>query len=251
MNTLIIENEKPAADNLIRQLKKVDKSINVVAVIETVENAVNWFQSNPSPDLILMDIQLDDGLCFEIFESVQVNSPIIFTTAYDEYAVKAFKVYSVDYLLKPITEESLISAIKKLKTFFSPQTANNEKINQIYKQLGAHHKNRFFVKIGEHYKSISTNDIACFYIVERCVFFMTLSGRRYDINYSLEHVENLINPRQFFRINRRMIINRDAIEDVISFSKNRLKIKIANWHENEEIILSRERITDFKNWMDR
>ena len=251
MNVLIIEDEKPAADSLGRLLKKIDESIKVVAVIETVEGAINWFQCNPSPDLILMDIQLDDGLCFEIFESVKINTPIIFTTAYDEYAIKAFKVNSIDYLLKPITKESLVSAIEKLKTLFSSQIFDNEKINRIYKQLGIQHKTRFFVKIGEHCKSISTNEIACFYILERCTFLMTLSGKCYDISYSMEQLEKLLSPGQFFRINRQTIVNIDAITDIISFSTNRLKIKMPHEEKIGELMVSREKATEFKKWLDR
>jgi DNA-binding LytR/AlgR family response regulator len=251
MRVLIIEDEKPAVEKLQRLLKSIDPTILIVGTLESVEHSINWLLKNNTPDLILMDIQLDDGICFEIFESVKISAPIIFTTAYDEYAIKAFKVNSIDYLLKPITEESLASAIEKLKTLFFSQTINNEKINQIYEQLGAQHKTRFFAKIGEHCKSVSTKEIACFYIVERCAFFMTLSGKRYDVNYSLEQLEKLVNPRQFFRINRRMIINIDAIADVISFSTNRLRIKMPNWPENDEIIVSRERVSDFRIWMNR
>jgi two-component system response regulator LytT len=251
MNVLIVENEKPAADGLSRLLKKVDENINIVSVLETVEGTVNWFQSNPFPDLILMDVQLDDGLCFEIFESVKIDTPIIFTTAYDEYAIKAFKVNSIDYLLKPVTEESLASAIDKLRTLFSSQTIDNEKINHLYEQLGAQHKTRFFVKIGEHCKSISTNEIVCFYIVERCTFFMTSSGKCYDVNYSLEQLEKLLDAHQFFRINRHMIINIDAITDIISYSTNRLKIKMANEEKIGELLVSREKVVTFKKWLDR
>ena len=251
MNVLIIENEQPAAENLGRLLKRIDKSINLVAVIETVENTINWFNTNPSPDLVLMDVQLDDGLCFEIFESVKISTPIIFTTAYDEYAIKAFKVNSVDYLLKPVTEASLASAIGKLKTIFLGQAFGNDKLNRIYEQLAEHHKARFFVKIGEHCKSILTNEIACFYIVERCTFLMTVSGKCYDISYSLEELEKLLNPVQFFRINRQTIVSIDAIIDIISFSKNRLKIKLPHEEKIGEILVSREKAAAFKKWLDR
>lgn len=251
MNVLIIENEKPAADGLSRLLKKINKNIEVVAVLETVEETINWFQKNPSPDLILMDIQLDDGICFEIFESVKINTPVIFTTAYDEYAIKAFKVNSVDYLLKPVTKESLTTAIEKLKTLFPGQAISNEKINHIYERIGEHHKARFFVKVGEHYKSISTNEIACFYIKERCAFFITLPGKCYDVNYSLEQLEKLLDPGQFFRINRQAIININAITDIISFSTKSLKIKITNEEKIGELLISREKVSAFKKWLDR
>jgi DNA-binding LytR/AlgR family response regulator len=251
MNVLIIENEKPASENLVRLLKRIDNSINIAAIIETVEETINWFSSNPSPHLILMDIQLDDGLCFEIFESVKINTPVIFTTAYDEYAIKAFRVNSVDYLLKPVTEESLTSAIKKFKTVFPVQTINNEKINSIYESLGIQNKERFFVKIGEHSRSISAGEISCFYILERNTFLMTGNGKCYDLDYSLDELEKLLNPRRFFRINRQTIVNIDAISDIISFSKNRLIIKIPNSDKIGELLVSREKAAAFKKWLDR
>jgi DNA-binding LytR/AlgR family response regulator len=251
MNVLIIENEKPAAKNLNRLLNRIEKNINVVAVIETIEESINWFNTNVAPDLILMDIQLDDGLCFEIFESVKINTPVIFTTAYDEYAIKAFKVNSIDYLLKPVTEELLAGAIEKLKTIYPSQAITNEKLNHIYEHLGSRYKTRFFVKIGEHCKSISANEIASFYILGGCTFCVTLSGKCYDISYSLEELERLLNPLQFFRINRQTLINIDAITDIISFSKNRLKIKMPHEEKTGELLVSREKAAAFKKWLDR
>ena len=251
MRVLIIEDEKPAVEKLRRLLNDIDPTIKIIDALETVEHSINWLLKNDAPDLILMDIQLDDGICFEIFESVKISTPIIFTTAYDEYAIKAFKVNSIDYLLKPITRESLASAIEKMRALFPGQTINNEKINHIYEHLGAQHKTRFFVKIGEHCKSISTDEIGCFYILERCTFFMTSSGKCYDVNYSLEQLEKLLDSHRFFRINRHTIINISAITDIISFSMNRLKIKIANEEKIGELLVSREKAGAFKKWLDR
>jgi len=251
MNVLIIEDEKPAVEKLRRLLNDIDPTITIIDTLETVEHSINWLLENDVPDLILMDIQLGDGVCFEIFESVKIKSPIIFTTAYDDYAIKAFKVNSIDYLLKPIAKESLALAIEKLKSLFPILTFNNEKINRIYEQLGAQHKTRFFVKIGEHCRSISINEIACFYIVERNTFFMTSAGKCYDVDYSLEQLEKLLNPHQFFRINRHTIISINAISDILSFSTNRLQIKLIQENRIGELIVSRERITAFKKWLDR
>ena len=147
MNVLIIENEKPAADKLKRLLQKIDENIAIVGIIETVEGTVNWLQNNPSPDLILIDIQLDDGICFEVFETIQVDTPVIFTTAYNEYALRAFKVNSIDYLLKPIEEIPLRNAINKFKSLHYNNTVRNDLLKRLFKELNIGYKNRFLIKI--------------------------------------------------------------------------------------------------------
>ncbi len=253
MNVLIIENEKPAADKLRRLLKSISPSNIVSGVLETVEHSINWFLKNENPDLVLMDIQLDDGICFEIFESVKISTPIIFTTAYDEYAIRAFKVNSVDYLLKPITKEALEEALNKFKNLFAASTKpiDEQIFNQLQKQLGKGYKSRFFVKIGEHCKSIAVNDIVCFYIIERNTFFTTKSGNRYDTEYSMEQLEIFLDPQQFFRVNRQMIININSITDIVAYSSSRLRVKIAQEEKVGEILISREKVPAFKKWLGR
>ena len=169
MKVLIVEDERPAAQKLIRILKGINSGIEVIDVLRSVEQAVNWFQENPNPELIFMDIQLEDGLCFDIFENCKIDTPVIFTTAYDEYALKAFKVNSVDYLLKPIDLNELKSAIEKFTNIHQSGT-DDSKLQSVIKQLQPQKKERFLIKIGEHYKSIPTSTINCFYINERCTF---------------------------------------------------------------------------------
>jgi DNA-binding LytR/AlgR family response regulator len=249
MKVLIIEDEKPAAQKLIRLLGEINPNIEIIDVLKSVEQSINWFLNNPKPELIFMDIQLEDGVCFEIFENKAIDTAIIFTTAYDEYTLRAFKLNSIDYLLKPIDPEELKNAIKKFHTHY--KKADYENLESIINQLQATKKERFLIKIGEHYKSVQTATINCFYIKERCNFIHVDNGKNYPIDYSLDRIEQLINSKTFFRINRNFIINFAAIRDIIAYSSNRLKIKLKDWTEQEDIIVSRERVSDFKEWMDR
>jgi len=250
MKVLIIEDEQPASQKLIRLLGEIDSTIEIMDVLRSVEEAINWFSKHPDPELIFMDIQLEDGICFEIFESCSIKSPVIFTTAYDEYSLKAFKVNSVDYLLKPIVPEELKNAIDKFKKVHS-HNDDIAKIESIINQLQPKTKERFLIKVGEHYRSVQISSINCFYIKERCNFINVDNGKNYDIDYSLDKVEHMIDSKMFFRVNRNFIINFSAIHDIIVYSSNRLKIILSNWTEKDEIMVSRERVADFKNWMDR
>ncbi len=250
MKVLIIEDERPASQKLIRLLKEIDLGIEIIDVLRSVEETINWFSIHPTPDLIFMDIQLEDGLCFEIFEKQRINVPIIFTTAYDEFALKAFKLNSVDYLLKPIDPKELNDAIDKFNTIHKPKT-DYARFESVVKQLQSQRKERFLVKIGEHYKSIPTTNIHCFYINERCTFLYTDTTKTYPLDYSLDKIEQLVDPKLFFRINRDFVINYYAIRDIIAYSSSRLKIILSNRTEKENILVSRERVADFKKWMDR
>lgn len=249
MRVLLIEDEKPASQKLIRLLGEINPDIEIVDVLKSVEQSINWFLHNPKPDLIFMDIQLEDGICFEIFESTQVHTPIIFTTAYDEYTLRAFKVNSIDYLLKPVDSDELKNAIEKFKTHFT-KTGTVE-LESILNQLRPKTKERFLIKIGEHFKSVQTSMINCFYIKERCNFIHVDKGKNYPIDYSLDRMEQLIDSKSFFRVSRNFIINFHAIQDIVAYSSNRLKIILKDWTEKEDIIVSRERVSDFKEWMDR
>ncbi len=251
MKVLIIEDEHLAADKLSRMLHEMDPDIEVLALLESVSESANWLSSNPAPDLIFMDIQLDDGISFEIFDSVKVTTPIIFTTAYNEYAIKAFKVNSVDYLLKPYTIKDLKSAIEKYKELHEGSHFQSEKFEHLYRQLVKEYKTRFFVKIGTHFHSISVEEIACFFIRDRATFMKTLIGKNFDIDYSLDQVQKLVDPSRFFRINRNYVINIDSIADIISYSSNRLKIILKNFEHLDDLLVSREKTSDFKKWLDR
>jgi len=250
MKILIIENEKPAADKLSRLLKNIDKNIEIIGISETVEDSVNILQSVSKPDLILMDIQLDDGLCFEIFETIKVNIPIIFTTAFNNYMLEAFKVNSVDYLLKPIKEDELCFAIEKFKSIHY-SSYKEEIFHQLLREINKEYKNRFLIKVGDHYKSITEKEIACFYILEKAVFINTNDDKNYSIDYSLDYLQNIINPAVFFRINRNCIINIDQIADILSYSSSRLKVKLKNSKSLYDLIVSKEKVKGFKKWIDK
>jgi two-component system response regulator LytT len=251
MNVLIIENEKPAADKIHRLLKKIDSTIMVSVVLETIVEAINWFQVNQQPDLILMDIQLDDGLCFEIFETINIESPVIFTTAYDEYTLKAFKVNSVDYLLKPIDEESLKASLNKFRKFHSGKHPEKTDFEKIIKEFSNRYKSRFLIKTGTRYRSVPTLEISYFHICERCVFLKDNHGKDYGIDYSLEQLQKVLNPESFFRINRDCIVSIDAISLMHSYSSSRLHLTLKNEKDNDLFVVSRDKVALFKKWIDR
>jgi len=250
MRVLIIEDESPAVKKLVRMLDQLDAGIQLLEVIPSVEASINWLNKNESPDLIFMDVQLEDGLCFEIFETIRIDTPIIFTTAYDKYAIRAFGVNSVDYLLKPYDQDALKKAVDKYKLVFE-QKAGHEKWDRLIQHFQPEKKERFLVRVGEHYRSVKVTDIHAFYIRERYNFILTFEGRSYPVDFSLDRIGELVDERQFFRVNRNIIINQDAIRDIIAWSSSRLKIIIDGWDETEDILVSRERVNPFKKWMDR
>lgn len=249
MKVVIIEDERPAADKLSSMLEQVVDDLNIVARLESVGESINWFISNPSPDLVFMDIQLDDGISFEIFDSVKINAPVIFTTAYDQYAIKAFKVNSIDYLLKPVGMQALESALQKFRQLYEKVDVN-EKISRVYEQLVNPWKTRFFVKVGTHYQSVPVDDIAVFFVEERSAFLRTRNGKNYAVDYSLEQLQKKVNPSMFFRINRNFMVNIECISEIISYSTTRLKLKLQNFAD-EGLIVSRDKASEFKQWLDR
>ena len=198
-----------------------------------------------------MDIQLDDGLCFELFETMKPEIPVIFTTAYDEYMLSAFKVNSVDYLLKPIEESPLRRAIEKFKSIHYKASVKSDVVKQLLKELNKGYKNRFLIKVGEHFKSIPDNEISCFYILERATFLRTLADKDYAIDYSLDNLQEIINPDNFFRINRNSIININEIKDILSYSSSRLKIKLKSDKPIYDLIVSKDKVSEFKKWIDK
>ncbi|MBA6156619.1 response regulator transcription factor [Tenacibaculum sp. S7007] len=250
MNVLIIEDEKPAARRLSRMLAELDIEVNTM--LHSVEESINWFQKNQHPDLIFLDIQLSDGLSFEIFEEIEVKSAIIFTTAYDEYALKAFKLNSIDYLLKPIDEDELKVAVDKFKENQPKQTDLQVNIDDIRKLLinpiDRKFKKRFTIKIGQHIKIIHVDEIECFYSENKATYIQTNSNRNYLIDNSLEHWQDQLDPEQFFRVNRTFIVHINAIKDIVSYTNSRLQLKLHSY-DADEIIVSRERVKDFKNWI--
>lgn len=247
MHVVIIEDEKPAARRLQRLLKECN--IEVHTMLHSVKEAVNWFKNNTHPDLILLDIQLSDGLSFEIFDQVEINSAIIFTTAYDEYALKAFKLNSIDYLLKPIDEEELEHALQQFKQKEEKASFNIENIKNLFQnQSVKEYKNRFSIKVGQHLKIINQDEIECFYSQDKASYLYTNSNRNYLLDYSLEKLEKMINPKLFFRVNRTYIVHINHIKDIIAYTNSRLEIKL-NAYQESKIIVSREKVKDFKKWI--
>jgi DNA-binding LytR/AlgR family response regulator len=251
MNVLIIENEKPAADKISRMLKKTDSNVVVSGVLETVEETINWFQVNQPPDLILMDIQLDDGLCFEIFETINIEVPVIFTTAYDEYTLKAFKVNSVDYLLKPIDEDAFQTALNKFRKFHSDKLPGKINFEKLYKAFANQYKSRFLVKLGTRYRSVSTREVSYFHICERSTFLKDNQSKDYGIDYSLDQLQKVLDPEFFFRINRDCIVSINAISLIKSYSSSRVQLALKNEKENEIFVVSRDKVGLFKKWVDK
>jgi len=250
MKVVIIEDEKPAARRLTRMLNEI--GIEPIVMLHSVEEAVNWFYTNEHPDLLFLDIQLSDGLSFEIFEEIEVKSAIIFTTAYDEYALRAFKLNSIDYLLKPIDSDELENAVKKFKKLHSVTAKYNFNIEQIKNLILPSQKNykkRFTVKIGQHLKMISVESIECFYSENKATHIHTINNRSYIIEETLEQLEAKLQPQNFYRVSRKYFVSINAIKDIISYSNSRLKILLQSYNESE-IIVSRERVKDFKNWID-
>jgi DNA-binding LytR/AlgR family response regulator len=249
MNCLIVEDEKVAAERLIELIKKYDPFINILEIVQSVKNTVNWLNAHPSPDLIFMDIQLADGLSFEIFEQTIIKTPVIFTTAYDEYALKAFKVNSIDYLLKPVDLNELKGAIDKYKENHSSKEIPAQVFDNILHSLTKNYKSKFVIKVGEHIKVFTTDDVQCFYSMEKYTFLQNTAGRDYAISYTLDQLEDLLDPSKFFRINRKFIISSFSISDIISFSNSRLQVKLTT-NKSSDLIVSRDKVQDFKKWLE-
>lgn len=250
MNVLIIEDEKPAARRLSRMLAELD--VEVYQMLHSVEESIEWFNNNPHPDLIFLDIQLSDGLSFEIFDQVLIKSAVIFTTAYDEYALQAFKLNSIDYLLKPIDDEELAIAVKKYKERIPKQERISVDFEEIKKLLvnpiERNYKKRFTVKIGQHIKMLPIEEIECFYSENKGTYAATIDGRSYLLETTLEELEGDLKPEIFFRVSRKFYVNINAIKDIVAYTNSRLQLKLYHF-DDVEIIVSRERVKEFKDWL--
>lgn len=250
MNVLIIEDEKPAARLLQRKLQKL--GLEAGTMLHSVEESIEWFQNNPHPELIFLDIQLSDGLSFEIFESIPIQSAVIFTTAYDEYALRAFKLNSIDYLLKPIDEDDLETAVNKYKGRQPQPQSLSLDFDQIKRMLAnpaeKSYKKRFTVKMGQHLKMINIEDAECFYSENKGTYIHTVDGRDYLLENTLEQLENDLDPTKFFRVSRKFIVSINSIKDIVVYTNSRLKIILPTYKE-DEVIVSRERVNDFRTWL--
>lgn len=255
MKTLIIEDEQFAVNKLKSLIHQYDSKIEILDQLDTVEDTVEWLSQNKPPDLIFLDIHLADGLSFEIFEQTEVNCPIIFTTAYDQYAIQAFKTKSVDYLLKPIKFEDLKIALDKFKDMFGikPQKGLSEDMHALASLIQSQqksYKTRFLVKAGNLIKTISITDVAYFITEDRSTLIVLKDKHRYVINYTLDELENMLDPHQFTRANRQFIINIDAIFKIHPWFKGRLKLELTP-PQNIDLVISAEKTKPFKEWLDR
>ncbi len=250
MEILIIEDEQPAARRLEQMLSGLLPLATISAKPDSVQTAVAWLQTHPEPDLIFLDIQLADGLSFKIFEQVTIRSPVIFCTAYDQYAIKAFKLNSIDYLLKPVDPEELQHALRKFQSHRNPPVLSLEQIQSLLQPLVKTYKTRFLVKLGERIQFVTAADIAFFYSEEKVTFLQTRAGRRFIVDFTLDQLEQLLDPRVFFRLNRKYISSLGVIKDIFTYSNSRLKIHLHGCEDND-IFISREKVAAFKAWLDQ
>jgi DNA-binding LytR/AlgR family response regulator len=253
MNTriLIIEDEGLAAKRLARLVQKHLPDADIIAFCDSKESAIRYLKNNKHPDLLFLDIQLGDGICFDIFDEVEVDCPVIFTTAYDEFALKAFEINSIDYLLKPISEEKLQRSLEKFERQKKPITSDDiQALLPMLSQPAKLYKQRFLVVYGEKLFSITTSDIAYFCSLEKATFIVDFKGMHYALETSLDKLEELVNPELFFRVNRQYLVSSASIEKMILLSKSRIKLHLKP-ATKEEVLVSSARTHDFKNWLDR
>ncbi|WP_420583363.1 LytR/AlgR family response regulator transcription factor [Reichenbachiella sp.] len=251
MKALIVEDEGIAADRLIQLLKQLDDSIEILENLDSVKSVVEWLQTHTAPDLAFFDIQLADGLSFEVFKQVDISCPIIFTTAYDQYAIEAFKVNSIDYLLKPIMEVDLQRALDKFKKQNQPiPSVDVSALMNLMQQQNKSYKERFVIKVGEHLKSVLTDEVEIFLSENKATYLLSNDSKKYIIDFTLDQIQEAVDPLSFFRINRKYLIQIDGIKDIITYSNSRLKLKLHHFNA-DDLIVSREKVAQFKEWLDR
>ncbi len=250
MKILIIEDERPAASRLEKMLIPYFPQAIFPENLDTVSKAVRWFGENDAPDLIFCDIQLADGISFEIFEKVKVSSPVIFTTAFDQYAIRAFQVNAIDYLLKPVDPAELGRAVDKFKTNQVRTMLDLELLKGLLQPERRSFKNRFLVRFGDKIQSVAVEEIAFFFSEERVTFLQTFGGKKFVLDSTLEQVESQVDSGVFFRLNRKYLCRADAVEEVLTYSNSRLKVKLKNCPDSD-ILISREKVGEFKGWLDR
>jgi len=251
MNVLIIEDEKVAADKLEHMLESIDPTIKVMAKLGSIKNSVKWLL-HQTADLIFLDIQLSDGISFSIFEQVDVNTPIIFTTAYDQYAIRAFQINSIAYLLKPIRKSELGESLKKYKTLHSSSGIDFDALLAQLQASTKEYKKRFLIQIGSKIKKVEVSDVAYFFVQDKSVFLRTFQSKLFPLDSSLDQLELVLDPDTFFRINRKYIVNMHAISEMIAYSRGRVKLQLEPRADDQfDTIVSIERSADFKKWLNR
>lgn len=253
MRILIIEDEQPAAKQLAKLIQKIRPQAQLISALDSIEASVEFLRDPAiSPDLIFMDIQLADGLSFDIFNQVDVQTPVIFTTAFDQYTLRAFKVNSIDYLLKPIEPEELLAALDKYENIYQQPTALSPAVlHQLKNALTEPaYKERFLIKIGQQLIYLRTEDIRYFFTEESLVYAITRENKKHLVDFSLDQLEQVLSPRDFFRISRKIILHIEAIHKIHTYFNGRLKLDILP-PQDLEAIVSRDRVPDFKLWLDR
>lgn len=264
LRALIVEDEPLAARRLADMLARQPDPVQVLGTAEAVSQAVEMLRAGPAPDVLFLDIHLADGLSFEIFEQTTVRCPVIFTTAYDQYALQAFKVNSIDYLLKPIDEEELRAALRKLRERLpaAPAAAATPAFDpallaQLMQQMhqsappAASYKTQFVVRVGEHLKVVPLDQVAYFFSLEKATFLQTAEGRKFVVDYTMDQLEGLLDPRRFFRLNRAYLAQQSAIQDIIHYTNSRLQTVLKPTAPDAQVLVSREKVNVFKNWLDR
>ena len=263
LRALIVEDEPLAARRLADLLARQPLPVQVLGTAESIKQAVALLAST-APDVLFLDIHLADGLSFELFEQTSVRCPVIFTTAYDQYALQAFKVNSVDYLLKPIDEEELSAALRKLRerlpaaspTSPAPLAFDPALLAQLVQQMQqaaptAHYKTQFVVRVGEHLKVVPVDQVAYFFSLEKATFLQTTEGRKFVVDYTMDQLENLLDPLRFFRLNRAYLAQQTAITDIIHYTNSRLQTVLKPTAPDAQVLVSREKVNVFKSWLDR
>lgn len=253
MNILILEDEKLASDKLEKTLLEVEPGSRIVAILQTITAAVEWLKNNPHPDLIISDIKLLDGLSFEIFEQVKTDKPVIFTTAYDQYAIKAFEVNSIDYLLKPVQKDKLKTSLEKFRNLSAkPGTLqiDYQEVLNLLRAAPAEYKSRFMVRLGQKIIALPAEKIAYFFSESKLTYIVSKDGKRYPMDQPLEELTALLDPRIFFRINRQYIVTFESIAEIHPYFKGRIKL-ILNPKTDDDVVISSERTPEFKKWIDK
>lgn len=247
MRVIIIEDEKPATERLKTLLKEYDPAVEVVACLESIEETVQYLKQHAHPDLLLLDIHLSDGHSFEIFKQITYNKPVIFTTAYDQYALDAFKIFSIDYILKPVSLESLAGAMNKLKSLsVSFSAVDFNRLLPAWQH--SRYKKRFLGKVGQRLFFIDTDNIAFFQADNKIVYLVDREGNRYVVEHTMEKLEEQLDPEYYFRLNRRFIVHIEAIQQVKPYFNSRLKLAVKGAGQTEDMVISRERVAEFKQW---
>lgn len=248
MKVLIIEDEEPASIRLEKILKEVEPTIEIVDVIVSVKSAIKWFKNNACPDLVMVDIQLADGISFDIFKEVEVNCPLVFTTAFNQYAIEAFKVNSVDYLLKPVKKNELSAAITKFKKQYQKNDFNYQAIMDAFSAQKPEYQKRLIVRFGEQIKAIEVDQVAYLFVENKITYLYTKSKLQYPVDHNLDELEKILDPTLFFRINRQFIVSIYAIEKMVTYTKARVKLTLTP-SANQDTVVSAERSADFKVWL--